>query len=105
MDLAQLQAGLEILGGLDPGALPLHHAQVLLFIGEKESCTYREIEQRFGISNASASRIINSLGEFSGHRKSPLGLVSVYIDPAEGRRYRARLTKKGHAVIRALRSI
>lgn len=105
MDLDQLSAGLEVLGSLDPGALPLHHAQVFLFIAEQGSCTYRDIEKRFGISNASASRIVNSLGEFSGHRKSPLGLISVGIDPGEGRRYRVRLTKKGEAVIRSIKAI
>ena len=105
MDLGELASGLEILGSLDPGALHLHHCAALLFIAERGSCTYREIEERFGISNASASRIVNSLGEHSGHRKAPLGLVSVYIDPAEGRRYRVRLTKRGEAVIRSLKSI
>ena len=105
MDLGELASGLEILGSLDPGALPLHHAQVFLFIAERGSCTYREIEQRFGISNASASRIVNSLGEHSGHRKAPLGLIQVGIDPAEGRRYRCRLTKRGEAVIRSLQNI
>lgn len=105
MDLGKLANGLEVLGALDPGALHLHHAQVLLFIAERGNCTYREIEERFGISNASASRIVNSLGEHSGHRKAPLGLVSVYIDPREGRRYRTRLTKKGEAVIRSLKNI
>ena len=105
MDLGELASGLEMLGSLDPGALPLHHAQVFLFIAERGSCTYREIEQRFGISNASASRIVNSLGEHSGHRKAPLGLIRVEIDVMEGRRYRVRLAKKGEAVIRALKSI
>lgn len=105
MDLGELAAGLEMLGSLDPGALPLHHCQVLLFLAERGSCTYREIEDRFDLSNASASRIVNSLGEHSGHRKAPLGLVRVEIDPNEGRRYRVRLSKKGEAVIRALRGI
>jgi len=67
--------------------------------------TYRELEEFFGISNASASRIINSLGETSGHRKSPLGLVVSYPDPADGRRYRVRLTKKGEQVLRTLRAL
>lgn len=105
MDLGELAAGLEVLGALDPGALPLHHVQAFLFIAERGSCTYREIEQRFGISNASASRIVNSLGEHSGHRKAPLGLTCVFIDPGEGRRYRVKLTRKGEAVIRALKGI
>ena len=105
MDMGELGAALEILGSLDPGALPLHHCAALLYVAERGSCTYREIEQRFGISNASASRIVNSLGEHSGHRKAPLGLIRVEIDALEGRRYRVRLTKRGEAVIRSLKSI
>ena len=105
MDLGKLGAALEMLGSLDPGALHLHHCAVFLYVAERGSCTYREIEQRFGISNASASRIVNSLGEHSGHRKAPLGLIRVEIDALEGRRYRVRLAKKGEAVIRSLQNI
>ena len=105
MDLDRLAAGLQVLGTLDPGALPLHHAQVFLYIAQKQSVTYRELEEFFGISNASSSRIINSLGETSGHRKNPLGLVMSYPDPADGRRYRVRLTKKGEQVLRTLKAL
>jgi len=105
MDKNQAEALLEILGALDPCVIPIHHAQVLLFVGKKDSCTYREIEDEFKISNASASRIVNSLGENVRHRKKCLGLVEVFIDPKEGRRYRVRLTKKGHALMRTIDNI
>lgn len=105
MDLDQLDRALEVLGSLDPGALPLHHAQVFLFIAQEESCTYKQIQDRFEISNASASRIVNSLSEHARHRKSCLGLVEVVIDPREGRRYLVRLSKKGAAVKRALAAV
>lgn len=98
MDLAQLERAFDVFGSMDPGTLPFHHAQVFLFIAQRESCTYREIEQRFAISNASASRVVNALSTFAKHKKSSLGLVEVFIDPAEGRRYRVRLTKKGLGV-------
>lgn len=105
MDLDQLERAFGVFGTLDPGSLPLHHAQVFLFIAQQESCTYRDIETRFGLSNASASRIVNSLGEHANHRKTCLGLVEVFIDPAEGRRYRVRLTKKGLATKRAIEGL
>lgn len=105
LDLDRLAAGLQVLGSLDPQALPLHHAQVFVFVAIKGSVTYREIEEHFGISNASASRTINSLGETSGHRKQPLGLVVSYPDPEDGRRLRVRLTKRGEQLLRTLQSI
>ena len=105
MDLDRLATGLQVLGNLDPQALPIHHAQTFVFIAQRGSCTYREIEQHFGVSNASASRTINSLGETSGHRKSPLGLVMSYPDPEDGRRLRVRLTKKGEQLLRTLQSV
>jgi len=105
VDLDQLDRALEVLGSLDPGALPLHHAQVFLFIAQEETCTYRQIQDRFEISNASASRIVNALGDHARHRKTCLGLVEVVIDPREGRRYLVRLSKKGAAVKRALAAV
>lgn len=105
MDLDQLATGLQVFGQLDPGALPLHHAQVFLFIAQHKSVTYRELEEHFKVSNASASRTINSLGETSGHRQSPLGLVVSYPDPADGRRLRVRLTKKGEALLMTLKAL
>ena len=105
MDLSKLAACLETVGSMAPGNFPIHHAQVLLFIAKKESCTYREIESHFDVSNASASRIVHSLGMNARHRETCLGLVEIYIDPEEGRRYRVRLTKKGKSVIRSLEAV
>lgn len=98
MDLAELERAFDVFGAMDPGTLPFHHAQVFLFIAQRESCTYREIELRFAITNPSASRCVNALSEHAKHKKKSLGLVEVFIDPAEGRRFRVRLTKKGQGI-------
>jgi DNA-binding MarR family transcriptional regulator len=105
MDMDQLARALAVLGALDPGRLPLHHAQVFLFIAQREPVTYRQVEEAFDISNASASRVVNSLGENAKHRKECLGLVEVIIDPSEGRRYLVRLTKKGKAMRDAIKAV
>jgi DNA-binding MarR family transcriptional regulator len=102
MALDRLEACLRLLGSLDPGALPVHHASVLVWLAQRSSATYREIEEAFGVSNASVSRTLNSLGEDPLHRKTSLGLVEIYRDTAEGRRYRVRLNKKGREFMRAL---
>ena len=105
MDLPQLSRALAVFGALDPGALAFHHVQVLLLIAERGSVTYKEIEQELGFSNASVSRTIDTLAESSNHRRNNLGLVEKFIDPAEGRRYRARLTRKGKALIRTIETL
>ena len=105
MDRSRLAAALEVFGSLADSSLPLHQVQMVLFIGEHgpAGCTYAEIENRLGISNAAASRSVNSLSTSARHRKTePMGLVEVFIDPAEGRRYRVRLTKKGLNLMRAI---
>ena len=106
MDLHQLDKALALFSALDPWRLPLHHAQVLLYlVRENRPVTYRQIEQAFGVSNASASRIVNPLSEESPHRKTCLGLVETIKDPAEGRRLMVRLTAKGKAFARNLEAV
>ncbi len=105
MDLKLCMTGLQVFDSLDPCKIPIHHMQVFLFIAEKESCTYRDVENEFNLSNASVSRIAHSLGEDVRHRQTCLGLVDIYIDPKEGRRYRLRLTKKGISIKRTLEQI
>ena len=105
MDRSRLAAALEVFASLSDSSLPLHQIQMVLFVGEHSSagCTYAAIENRLGLSNAAASRSVNSLSASARHRKTePMGLVEVFIDPEEGRRYRVRLTKKGLNLMRAL---
>ena len=106
MDLHQLDKALALFSALDPWRMPLHHAQVLLYlVRENKPVTYRQIEEEFGVSNASASRIVNSLSEESPHRKTCLELVETIKDPAEGRRLMVRLTAKGKAFARTLEAV
>ena len=105
MDRSRLSAALEVIGSSCDGSIPLHQIALVLFVGEHGpgGCTYAAIENRLGISNAAASRSVNSLSVSARHRQTePMGLVEKIIDPEEGRRYRVRLTKKGLALMRAL---
>jgi len=105
MDRSRLSAALEVVGSVCDSSIPLHQIAMVLFIGEHGpgGCTYAAIETRLGISNAAASRSVNSLSTSARHRKTePMGLVEVFIDPEEGRRYRVRLTQKGLTLMRAL---
>ena len=102
MALRQLAHALSIFNALDPAALPLHHAQVLVFIAQKGACTYSEIEAEFNLSNASVSRICGALSDVSNRRASTLDLIEIYRDPTEGRRHCVRLNAKGKAVMRSV---
>ena len=104
MTLRDLSTALAILNALDPSALPLHHAQVLIFIAQKEACSYADIGQQFNLSNASVSRICGALSGASNRRVSTLNLIEIFRDPAEGRRHRVRLNAKGKAVMRSIAS-
>jgi len=91
----RLQRQLAIFSDLNPGQHPVHHLQIFLLIAELKSCTYQELMNYFHLSNAAVSRSICSLSDNPNHRALGLGLVETYPDPAEGRRKRVRLTKKG----------
>jgi len=105
MALDRLESCLRLLGSLDPGAMPIHHAAILCWLGQRHSATYREIEQAFGLSNAAVSRSLNSLADESPHRQRSLGMVDIYRDTAEGRRYRVRLNRKGLEFVRAVAAL
>jgi DNA-binding MarR family transcriptional regulator len=107
VDLDRLANALEIFGSLAPGNMPLHHMQLVLFIktGSEKGVTYGDIERRFRLSNAAASRSVNALSETVRHRKTALGLVEIFRDAEEGRRYRVRLTAKGAAVVRSIEAL
>jgi len=105
VSLRQLESCLALLGSLEPGNMPIHHARVLVWLAQRESATYKEIEEAAGLSNAAVSRTLNSLAEESPHRKNTLGLVEIYRDSKEGRRYRARLNQKGQAFVGAVAAL
>ena len=99
MALDQLARALALFAVLDP-QMPLHFLQTFLIVASSTegSVTYREIEEALNLTNSSVSRTLNALGD--RHRKGDKGhgLIEVFIDPGEGRRYRARLTKRGRAL-------
>lgn len=75
--------------------LVMHHLQMLIFIGNHRSVTYQQIQEEFDLSNVAASRSANALCDTARHRQNPYGLVQIYRDPHEGRRYRLALSPKG----------
>ena len=94
---------LSIFEAMCPKNMPAHHIQCYLFIASKPSVTYREIEQALETTNASASRIAHTLADINpNHRETNFGIVEIYPDPNEGRRYRVRVTPAGKAIYKSL---
>ena len=107
MDLSKLATALQIVNSIDPGAFYLHHLALLLSIEESGATglTYQDIEIRHGLSNAAASRSVNALSDHARHRQKAMGLVEIIRCPDEGRRYRVRLSAKGHSVMQSIKQL
>ena len=107
MDLRRLPAALDVLATPAPGSMQLHHVQIVCHLAAHgpAGCTYAEIEERFGLSNAAVSRSMNALSSSARHRDTALGLVEIFRDPKEGRRYRCRLSKQGQALMRSVDAV
>ena len=99
MHIDQLMKAMELIRMLDPKRLQFHHAQIFIYVANKGVCTYRELEEKFEISNAAVSRSVCSLSNVAKHKVSnPLGLLDVSPDPEEGRRNNESLTSRGEAL-------
>lgn len=105
MDLRELEGGLAAFAVLSPTAFPLHHAQLFLVVAQDGPCSFRHLEEKLNISNGTVSRSVAALGTehwrgYPGH-----GLLEVFRDPDEGRRFQVRLAAKGKALVRQLQGI
>ena len=107
MDLSAFQQAMGQFNALDPGAVFVHHVDIFVSIGQAgpAGTTYRDLEERHGLSNAAVSRSVNAMSEFARHRKVTLGLVEIFRDVDEGRRYRVRLTQRGQQLYRNLEQL
>lgn len=97
MDLDELQCVLQRFAVLDP-QMPLHFLQTFLIVARAGSVTYQEIEDALNLTNGSVSRTLNALGDRHRNGDRGHGLIELFRDPGRGRRYRARLTKRGRAL-------
>lgn len=105
MDLRELERALAAFAVLAPTAFPLHHAQLFLVVAKDGPCSYRFLEEALNVSNGTVSRAVAALGTehwrgYPGH-----GLLDVFRDPDEGRRFLVRLTAKGKALSRQIEGL
>ncbi|MEQ8964530.1 MAG: winged helix DNA-binding protein [Azospirillaceae bacterium] len=88
---------LETFRALDPD-MPIQYALSFLTLARHEGLSMRELSDRLGIAQSSASRNVAALSEWQSFRRPGHDLVRAEEDPRERRRKIVRLTAKGRAL-------
>lgn len=82
---------------LDPD-LPIQYALSFLTIAQNEGMSIRELSERLGIAQSSASRNVAALSRWHSFGKAGHDLVQAEEDPRERRRKILTLTPKGRTL-------
>ena len=85
--------------------IDLHFTQIFVYIAKNPGCTYRKIEEAFGLSNAAVNRTVEALGDENRNGDIGFGLVTRSRDPKEGRRYVVHLSARGQAFAKSIELI
>ncbi|WP_114393383.1 MarR family winged helix-turn-helix transcriptional regulator [Oleisolibacter albus] len=86
---------------LDPD-LPIQYALSFLTIAQNEGLSIRDLSERLGIAQSSASRNVAALSKWHSFGKAGHDLVQAEEDPRERRRKIITLTDKGRELARQL---
>jgi DNA-binding MarR family transcriptional regulator len=105
MDHDQLARALAPFSVLSPTHFPLHFAQVFLVVARKGPCTFQTVMEELDLTNSAVSRTVMALGQTNRKGQPGFDLLTVFRDPAEGRRFLITLTPKGKALARQLQGI
>jgi DNA-binding MarR family transcriptional regulator len=103
-EVATLIRVLEALRHLDPD-MPIQYALSFLTVAQHEGLSIRELSERLGIAQSSASRNVAALSRWHSFGKPGHDLVQSEEDPRERRRKVVTLTPKGRALAEELRAI
>jgi len=95
---------LEAFRSLDPD-MPIQYALSFLTLARNEGMSMRELSERLGIAQSSASRNVAALSEWRSFRQRGHGLVRAEEDPRERRRKIVTLTPEGRALVADLEAI
>ena len=79
--------------------VPLQAMVVFWFVATYQKCSKKDIEEYFGMSKASASRLTDYISRYHRLCKAGLGLISKESDPKDKRRTIIKLTRKGKDLI------
>lgn len=89
---------------LDPD-LPIQYALSFLTIAQNEGMSIRDLSERLGIAQSSASRNVAALSKWHSFGKAGHDLVQAEEDPRERRRKIITLTDKGRTLARDLSAL
>ena len=79
--------------------VPLQAMAVFWYVATFQNCSKKNIEEYFGMSKASASRLTDYIGRYHRLGKAGLGLISKKSDSKDKRRTLLKLTRKGKDLI------
>ena len=79
--------------------VPLQAMALFWYVATYQNCSKKDIEQYFGMSKASASRLTDYISRYHRIGKAGLGLISKESDPKDKRRTLLKLTRKGKDLI------
>lgn len=100
----RLMRALEVFRELDPD-MPIQYALSFLTLARNPGLSIRDLSERLGIAQSSASRNVAALSEWHSFRKPGHDLIQAKEDPRERRRKIVTPTRKGVALLARLESI
>ncbi len=100
----QLVRALEVFRELDPD-MPIQYALSFLTLARNPGLSIRDLSERLGIAQSSASRNVAALSEWHSFRKPGHDLIQAKEDPRERRRKIVTPTRKGEALLARLEAI
>ncbi|HYD98556.1 MAG TPA: MarR family winged helix-turn-helix transcriptional regulator [Alphaproteobacteria bacterium] len=104
MQIDRLIEVLEEFRKLDPD-MPIQYALSFLTLAQGENLSIRELAERLGIAQSSASRNVAALSEWHSFAKPGHHLVVAREDPRERRRKIVSLTAKGEHLLARLEAL
>lgn len=100
----RLMRALEVFRELDPD-MPIQYALSFLTLARNPGLSIRDLSERLGIAQSSASRNVAALSEWHSFRKPGHGLIQANEDPRERRRKIVTLTRDGEALLARLEAV
>jgi len=95
---------LEIFRELDPD-MPIQYALSFLTLARNPGLSIRDLADRLGVAQSSASRNVAALSAWHSFRKPGHDLVVAQEDPRERRRKVVTLTAKGEALLERIAAV
>ena len=101
VELYRLKAALAEFQKVDPD-LTVSDVMTFLETAEDEGLSVKDVQERLSLTQSTASRTVNKLGQHGTRSKAGLSLLHTQENPGERRKVQVRLSVRGRALARAL---